>query len=70
MYHETPHECSGFHYSLKCVWIHQGETCKSGHYYCYLKCEGEWIKFNDEVVEQVRSIRSYLIVNSFYLSKC
>lgn len=32
--------------------VHQGDSCKGGHYYAYVKTAGEWYKANDSKVIQ------------------
>lgn len=38
-------------YKLKAVIIHLGKTATHGHYVVYIKKEGEWVLFNDDVVK-------------------
>lgn len=37
-------------YSLYGVLVHEGSKAESGHYYVYLKVNGQWYKFNDQEV--------------------
>ncbi|CAL8075662.1 unnamed protein product [Calicophoron daubneyi] len=45
---------SGY-YDLQGVISHQGRTSSSGHYVAWVKVEGNWMKFDDDVVTQVTS---------------
>lgn len=38
-------------YKLKAVVIHLGRTPTHGHYVAYIKKDGEWVLFNDDVVK-------------------
>ncbi|XP_030313031.1 ubiquitin carboxyl-terminal hydrolase 17-like protein 6 [Calypte anna] len=39
------------HYSLYAVLVHKGESCHSGHYFCYIKAnDGLWYKMDDTSV--------------------
>ncbi|GET92477.1 ubiquitin hydrolase, putative [Leishmania tarentolae] len=40
----------GANYSLRSILIHAGDAT-IGHYYVYVNIDGEWVRFNDEVVE-------------------
>ncbi|XP_053911788.1 ubiquitin carboxyl-terminal hydrolase 36-like [Cuculus canorus] len=38
-------------YELYAVLVHSGYSCRSGHYYCYVKAsDGQWYQMNDAVV--------------------
>lgn len=37
-------------YELYGVLVHEGIKAESGHYYVYLKVDGQWYKFNDQEV--------------------
>ena len=37
-------------YQLYGVLVHEGKKAESGHYYVYLKVDGQWYKFNDQEV--------------------
>lgn len=38
-------------YQLHSVLVHSGSDWRYGHYYCYIKVDGRWVKFNDDSVE-------------------
>lgn len=40
-------------YELVGVLVHQGNTCDSGHYLAYTKCQGQWFKCNDSEITMV-----------------
>jgi hypothetical protein len=35
------------------VLVHEGSQASSGHYYVFIRMEGQWFRFNDEQVEEV-----------------
>jgi uncharacterized UBP type Zn finger protein len=40
-------------YELYAVLVHEGSQASSGHYYVFIRLEGQWFRFNDEHVEEV-----------------
>ncbi|KAJ2849320.1 hypothetical protein IWW36_002706 [Coemansia brasiliensis] len=47
-------ESGSFEYNLYAVLVHSGGTCRSGHYYCFVKsAAGVWYELNDSMVRQV-----------------
>ncbi|KAJ2648082.1 hypothetical protein IWW40_004170 [Coemansia sp. RSA 1250] len=47
-------ESGPFEYNLYAVLVHSGGTCRSGHYYCFVKsAAGVWYELNDSMVRQV-----------------
>lgn len=41
-------------YDLYAVLVHEGQTCHSGHYHCFVRASnGSWYSMNDESVHQV-----------------
>jgi ubiquitin carboxyl-terminal hydrolase 36/42 len=41
-------------YSLYAVLVHEGQSCNSGHYHCFVKASnGIWYSLNDQSVHQV-----------------
>ncbi|XP_062243334.1 ubiquitin carboxyl-terminal hydrolase 42-like, partial [Platichthys flesus] len=54
-------------YSLYAVMVHSGHSCRSGHYFCYIKSsDGEWHKMNDASVS-VSDIRTVLNQQAYIL---
>ncbi|XP_071622862.1 ubiquitin carboxyl-terminal hydrolase 36-like [Heliangelus exortis] len=57
-------------YSLYAVLVHSGDTCHSGHYFCYIKAnDGQWYKMDDSfvtgcIIDTVLTQEAYLL---FYL---
>ena len=47
-----PDPDSSYLYQLYGVLVHEGSKAESGHYYVYLKVEGQWYKFNDQEVSR------------------
>lgn len=37
-------------YRLFGVMVHRGELIHHGHYYCFLRHNKEWLKFDDRIV--------------------
>ncbi|XP_074697410.1 ubiquitin carboxyl-terminal hydrolase 42-like [Strix aluco] len=63
-------------YSLYAVLVHSGDTCHTGHFYCYVKAsDGLWYEMNDESVDPcdfdtVLSQQAYLLFyvrDNYYL---
>ncbi|RKP08201.1 hypothetical protein THASP1DRAFT_6310, partial [Thamnocephalis sphaerospora] len=47
-------------YHLYAVLVHAGGSCRSGHYYCYVKsAAGTWYCMNDDSVDQVSAKRVF-----------
>ena len=47
-------------YKLFSVLVHSGEGSSSGHYYAFIRPEmGQWLKFNDDVVEKAYEYQVY-----------
>lgn len=48
---EAEHGPLNTKYRLKAVIIHLGKTPTHGHYVAYVKKDGEWVLYNDDVVK-------------------
>lgn len=58
---------SGVSYKLFAVLVHQGNTCNSGHYYCYVKNSNQmWYRMDDSSVSS-SSINHVLLQNAYIL---
>ncbi|KAG0333062.1 Ubiquitin carboxyl-terminal hydrolase 36 [Podila humilis] len=58
---------SELNYSLYAVLVHAGNTCQSGHYFCYIKSSnGIWYSMNDTTVAVV-SLQTVLSQNAYIL---
>ncbi|KAL1915332.1 uncharacterized protein VTP21DRAFT_6790 [Calcarisporiella thermophila] len=54
-------------YKLYAVLVHQGSSCRLGHYYCYVKSpSGKWYEMDDESVQQV-SLKTVLSQQAYIL---
>ncbi|OMH80623.1 Ubiquitin carboxyl-terminal hydrolase 36 [Zancudomyces culisetae] len=54
-------------YSLYAVLVHSGHSCKSGHYFCYVKSpSGVWYEMNDSLVRPV-SVNTVLSQSAYLL---
>lgn len=54
-------------YDLYGVIVHSGITCKSGHYYSYVKSDEKWFNCNDATVSEVTNINKVLSQNAYIL---
>jgi ubiquitin C-terminal hydrolase len=52
---------------LYAILIHSG-SINSGHYYCFLKLENQWYKFNDKVVSEIDAQQAFNIAMGGYTS--
>ncbi|KFP02876.1 Ubiquitin carboxyl-terminal hydrolase 42, partial [Calypte anna] len=53
-------------YSLYAVLVHSGDTCHSGHYFCYIKAnDGHWYKMDDAYVTGVTA--TWVVLQEAYL---
>lgn len=58
---------SDLNYSLYAVLVHAGNTCHSGHYFCYIKSSnGIWYSMNDTTVAVI-SLQTVLSQNAYML---
>ena len=54
-------------YNLYGVIVHDGYTCKSGHYYSFVKSEDKWYMCNDSRITEIKDIEKILKQNAYIL---
>ena len=54
-------------YSLYGVIVHSGKSCKSGHYYSFIRKDEKWYLCNDESITEVKDMNRILKQNAYIL---
>lgn len=70
--HPTGHDRQELIYELKAVLIHRGPSANSGHYVAHIfdQVAGDWYKFNDEEVQQIKGKTLKLGLEEDPLGRC